>query len=105
MFPFNTLLPSHVVGGISLVVLAIALAALYAFHLGGAWRWMYAVTAVAALYLNVFVGVAQAFQKVGFLHALAPTQSEPAFAVAQLIVLALFVWLGYLAVRRFHPAD
>jgi hypothetical protein len=104
MFPFNTLLPSHVVGGISLVVLAIALAALYAFHLDGAWRWVYAVTAVAALYFNVFVGVAQAFQKVAFLHALAPTQSEPPFAIAQLIVLALFVWLGYLAVRRFHPA-
>ena len=104
MFPFNGLLPSHVVGGISLVVLAIALAALYAFHLNGAWRWVYAVTAVAALYFNVFVAVAQAFQKVGFLHALAPTQSEPPFAVAQLIVLALFAWLGTLAVRRFHPA-
>ncbi len=104
MFPFNSLLPSHIVGGISLVVLAMALAALYAFHLDGAWRWVYAVTAVAALYFNVFVGVAQAFQKVVFLHALAPTQSEPPFAVAQLIVLALFVWLGYLAVRRFHPA-
>ncbi len=104
MFPFNGLLPSHIVGAISLVVLAIALAALYAFRLEGAWRWVYVVTAVIALYFNVFVGVVQAFQKFGFLHALAPTQSEPPFAVAQLIVLGLFILLGYLAVRRFHPA-
>jgi hypothetical protein len=104
MFPFNGLLPSHIVGGISLVVLALALAALYALRLQGAWRWVYVVTAVIALYLNVFVGVVQAFQKLGFLHRLAPTQSEPPFAVAQIVVLALFVWLGYLAARRFQPA-
>jgi hypothetical protein len=104
MFPFNGVLPSHIVGGISLVVLAIALAALYAFRLQGAWRWVYVVTAVIGLYFNVFVGVAQAFQKFMFLHQLAPTQAEPPFAVAQIAVLALFVWLGYLAVRRFHPA-
>ncbi len=103
MFPFNGLLPSHIVGAISLVALAVALIALYAFRLGGAWRWVYVVTAVIALYFNVFVGVVQAFRKFAFLHALAPTQSEPPFAIAQLVVLALFVWLGYLAVRRFHP--
>ena len=103
MFPLNGLLASHVVGGISLVVLAIALAALYMFDLAGAWRWVYVVTAVVALYFNVFVGVVQAFQKFAFLHQLAPTQSEPPFAVAQIVVLALFGWLGYLAVRRFHP--
>jgi hypothetical protein len=103
MFPFNGLLPSHVVGAISLVVLAVALIALYLFRLEGAWRWIYVVTAVIALYFNVFVGVVQAFQKSAILHALAPTQSEPPFAIAQLVVLALFVWLGYLAVRRFHP--
>jgi hypothetical protein len=103
MFPFNGLLPSHVVGAISLVVLAIGLAALYGFRLEGAWRWIYVLTAVIALYFNVFVGVVQAFQKFAVLHALAPTQSEPPFAIAQLIMLALFVWLGYLAVRRFHP--
>jgi hypothetical protein len=104
MFPFNGLLPSHIVGGISLIVLAVALAALYALRLQGAWRRVYVVAAVIALYLNVFVGVVQAFQKFGFLHALAPTQSEPPFAVAQIVVLALFVWLGYLAARRFQPA-
>jgi hypothetical protein len=103
MFPFNSVLPSHIVGGISLVVLAVALIALYAFRLAGAWRWVYVVTAVIALYFNVFVGVVQAFQKFGFLQRLAPTQSEPPFAVAQIVVLALFVWLGYLAVRRFRP--
>jgi hypothetical protein len=103
LFPFSQLLPSHIVGAISLVVLALALVALYAFRLGGAWRWVYVVTAVLALYLNVFVGVVQAFQKLAFLHALAPTQSEPPFAVAQAIVLAAFVLLGFLAVRRFHP--
>jgi hypothetical protein len=103
MFPFHGVLPSHIVGGISLVLLAIALAALHAFRLEGAWRWLYVVTATAALYLNVFVAVAQAFQKIAFLQPLAPTQSEPPFLVAQIIVLALFLWLGYLAVRRFHP--
>jgi hypothetical protein len=104
MFPFNGVMPSHIVGGISLVVLAIALGALHVFGLRGAWRWVYVVTAVIALYFNVFVLVAQGFQKIGALHALAPTQSEPPFAIAQIIVLALFVWVGFLAVRRFHPA-
>ena len=103
MFPFNQLLPSHIVGGISLVVLAVALYALYGQHLGGPWRWIYVVTAVLALYLNSFVGVVQAFQKVAFLHRLAPTQSELPFALAQGAVLILFVVLGYLAVSRFHP--
>jgi hypothetical protein len=104
MFPFNGLLPSHAIGAISLFVLAAALLALYAFRLAGAWRWVYVATAVAALYCNVFVGVAQAFQKVAVLQPLAPTQSEPPFAVAQLAVLAIFLGLGVLGVRRFHPA-
>lgn len=103
MFPFSTLLPSHVVGAISLVVLAIALVALYGQHLFGAWRRVYVITATIALYLNVFVGVVQAFQKVSFLRPLAPTQSEAPFVVAQVVVLVVFAVLGYLAVRRFHP--
>src|SRR5215813_15394557 len=77
LFPFTTLLPSHIVGIISLVVLAIALLALYGFGLRGAWRWIYVVTAVVALYLNSFVAVVQAFQKIAYLHDLAPTQAEP----------------------------
>jgi hypothetical protein len=104
LFPFSQLLPSHVVGIISLVVLAIALFALYGKGLAGAWRAIYIVTATIALYLNVFVGVVQAFQKLAFLQPLAPTQAEAPFVVAQVVVLALFAVLGFLAVRRFHPA-
>ncbi len=103
LFPISELLPSHVLAAISLVVLAVALAALYGFRLSGAWRWIYVVTAVLALYLNAFVGVVQAFQKLPFLQALAPTQSELPFAVAQIAVLIVFALLGYLAVRRFQP--
>jgi hypothetical protein len=69
--------PRRAVGVISLFLLALAVAAYYGFHLAGAWRWIYVVCAVAALYLNVFVGVAQAFMKLPFLEALAPTQKEP----------------------------
>ena len=87
----------------SLVDLAIACAALYAFHLKGVWRPVYVVTAFLALYLNAFVGVVQAFDKIGALKALAPTGSEPPFLVAQLVVLASFVALGFLATKRFHP--
>jgi hypothetical protein len=81
----------------------VAIAALYAFHLGGAWRWIYIVTALAALYLNAFVGVVQAFQKLPFLQPLAPTQSEPPFVVVQLVLIAAFIAIGILAVLRFHP--
>jgi len=103
-FPFEHLLPSHVVGIISLALLAIAIIALYLGHLAGSWRWLYVATAIASLYLNVFVLVAQAFQKIGPLHALAPTQSDPPFAIAQAIVLVVFVVLGVKALRTFHPA-
>ena len=99
-FPFTHLLPSHVVGAISLVLLALAIYALYARRLVGGWRATYVICAVAALYFNVFVLIAQAFLKVPALHALAPTQSELPFAVAQLVVLGLFIVLGTLAVRR-----
>ena len=93
----------HVVGVISLVILAITLLALYGYRLAGAWRWIYVAGALAAFYLNVFVAVVQAFQKLPFLRALAPTGSEPPFAVAQLLVLAGFIALGVVAARRFHP--
>ncbi len=104
LFPFQQLLPSHIVGIISLVALAIALFALYVRRLAGSWRWIYVVTAVFSLYLNCFVGVVQAFLKQPFLKPLAPTQSEPPFVIAQAIVLLIFVVLGFLAVRAFHPA-
>jgi hypothetical protein len=103
MFPLNQLLPSHLVGLISLVALAIALFALYGRSLSGTWRSIYIVTATMALYLNVFVGVVQAFRKLGVLQTLAPTQAEAPFVVAQFSVLVVFAILGYLAVRRYHP--
>ena len=96
--------PPRVVGTISLVLLAIAVGAFYLFHLAGAWRWVYVVTAVMALYLNVFVAVVQSFTKIPALVALAPTQSEPPFIVVQLVALIVFVVIGFVAVRRFHPA-
>jgi hypothetical protein len=102
-FPFDHLLPSHKVGIISLVLLAIAILARYGLHMAGAWRWIYVVTAVMSLYLNVFVLVVQGFEKLPALKALAPTQSEPPFLVAQLLVLALFIVLGIFAVKKFHP--
>jgi hypothetical protein len=95
--------PPRAVGVLSLMLLAVAVAALYVFRLAGAWRWLYICTAVAALYLNSFVGVIQAFQKVPALHGLAPTQSEPPFLVVQLLVLAAFVAGAILAIMRFHP--
>ena len=101
-FPFDHLLPSHKLGIISLVVLAIAIPARYVSHLAGSWRWIYVVGASMALYLNVFVLIAQLFMKVPALKALAPTQSEPPFLVAQLLVLLIFVGLTILAAKRFH---
>jgi len=102
-FPFDHILPSHIVGIVSLVVLAIAILALYALRLAGAWRWIYVVSAVMALYLNVFVGVVQAFQKLPLLASLAPTQSEPPFLIAQSVVLVIFIGFGVVTVRSFHP--
>jgi hypothetical protein len=95
--------PPRIVGILSLIMLAAAVPALYVFGLAGPWRWLYIVTATIALYLNSFVGVVQSFQKISFLNQLAPTQSEPPFAVAQATVLLLYIVLGVLAVRRFHP--
>jgi hypothetical protein len=106
LFPFEKLLPSHMVGILSLVLLAIACIALYGMKLNGAWRWIYVVTAMVALYLNVFVLVIQSFLKIGPLHALAPSvpPSEPPFAIVQGIVLVFFVVTIIAAVRRFRPA-
>lgn len=101
-FPFHHFLPSHAVGILSLVVLAIAIYALYARHLAGAWRKIFVIGAVLALYLNVFVAIVQAFLKAPALHALAPTQTEAPFKLTQLVVLALFIVLGTLATVRFR---
>lgn len=104
MFPFEKLLPSHILGILSLAVLAIAIVARYSFRMAGAWRGTYVITAAVALYFNCFVAVVQAFEKIPALHDLAPTQKEPPFAIAQLLVLAIFVWLTYRATKRFHLA-
>jgi hypothetical protein len=95
--------PPRAVGTLSLILLAGAIAALYVFHARHAWRWIFVGSAMAALYLNVFVAVIQSFQKISFLNALAPTQSEPPFLVAQVVVLVIIVGLAIAAVRRFHP--
>lgn len=100
LFPFHGFLPSHAVGIVSLIVLALAVLARYRFQVAGAWRRTYVISSVVALYLNVFVLVVQLFRRIPALEALAPTQSEPPFQVAQLGVLLLFVCLGYLTARN-----
>jgi hypothetical protein len=105
LFPSEKLLPSHMIGILSLVLLAIACIALYGMRLSGAWRWIYVVTAMISLYLNVFVLIIQSFLKIAPLHALAPSvpPSEPPFAVVQGIVLVFFAIVIIGAVRRFQP--
>jgi hypothetical protein len=103
-FPFVTFLPSHAVGIISLVVLAVVIVARYAKHLAGPWRRIYVVGTVVALYLNVFVLLVQLFRRLPALIVAAPKQEEPPFLLTQLLVLALFAWLGRAAVRGFRPS-
>ena len=105
--PAPKLLPSHITGIISLGFIALALAAHYAFHFGGAWRWIYAASMGIAVYLSFFVLVTQLFLKVPALHALAPNapdNPELPFLIAQVIVLAIFIWLIWKAVKNFRPA-
>lgn len=102
-FPADRVLPSHIVGALSLLVLGVGAYARYRRELAGRWRAIYVVSAVLALYLNVFVGVVQSFLKVRALRALAPTQSEPPFVMAQLAVLAIFAGLSIAAVLNFRP--
>jgi hypothetical protein len=105
LFPFEKLLPSHMVGILSLVLLAIACIALYVMKLSGPWRWIYAVTALLSLYFNIFVLVIQGFLKIPALSALAPGNppSGPVFAVIQGIVLVFFILVIIGAIRRFRP--
>ena len=104
-FPFHGVTPAIIVGILSLLVLTAAIAARYGYHLAGSSRWIYIVGAVVALYFNVFVLVVQSFLKIPALHVLAPNGSEPPFAIAQGIVLVLFIIAGFLAVKRFHPVS
>jgi hypothetical protein len=100
LFPIHGFTPAIAVGVMSLLVLAIALIALYGKHLASAWRWIYVAMAVTALWFNVFVLIVQSFQKLAALKPLAPTQSEPPFLIAQAVALAFFI----LAAVRFRPA-
>ena len=100
-FPFNGVLPSHIVGAISLILVGIAGYALYALRLDGIWRRAYAVTVMLTFYLLLFVLVAQLFSKVPALRAMAPTQSEPPFAISEGLLFVVFVVLTWLAARRF----
>src|ERR1700692_1826259 len=106
LFPFEKLLPSHIIAALSLVLLAIACIALYGMKLSGAWRWIYVVTALLSLYFNVFVLVIQSFLKIPALTALAPGNppSGPVFGVAQGIVLVFFILMIIGAIRRFRPS-
>jgi hypothetical protein len=103
LFPFHQVTPGIVLGAISLVVLAISVIARYARHMEHAWRSTYVITAMLALYLNVFVLVVQTFEKVPALHALAPNGKEPPFAITQVIVMVIFIVLTVAAVKKFHP--
>jgi hypothetical protein len=103
LFPIRGFTPALGVGILACVVLAVALFAFYKEHLVGAWRWRYVIAAVASLYLNVFVLVVQSFAKVSPLNALAPTQTEPPFAITQGVVLAIFVLIALVAIVKFRP--
>jgi hypothetical protein len=101
-FPVHHFMPSHAVGIISLLVLALAIYARSSRHLQGRWRKTYVISSLAALYFNVFVAVVQSFAKIPALKELAPTQSETPFKLAQLVVLVLFVILGIVSAIRFR---
>jgi hypothetical protein len=103
LFPIHGFTPALGVGILACVILAVALFALYREHLVGVWRGIYVITAIVSLYLNVFVLVAQSFMKVSALNALAPTQSEPPFAITQAVVLVIFILIGFIVVVKFRP--
>ncbi len=100
LFPVHGFTPALGVGILACVILVAALFALYKEHLAG---WIYAIAAVASLYLNVFVLVVQSFVKVSALSALAPTQTEPPFAITQAAVLAIFILITIIAIVKFWP--
>jgi hypothetical protein len=102
-FPFHGFTPAIGLGLISLPILALTIFARYPKQLAGAWRWIYVIGASLALYFNVFVGIVQSFEKIPALKVMAPTQSEPPFKLTQLVVLALFVILAFVAAIRFRP--
>lgn len=102
-FAFHGFTPAIAVGIISMLVLAIAIFARYIRELGGAWRWIFVVSAMLALYLNVFVLIVQLFQKVPSLNYWAPTQSDPPFQISQLVALVIFIIMTVIAAKKFRP--
>ena len=103
LFPIKGFTPALGVGIVACVIFVVALFALYKERLAGQWRWIYVITAIVSLYLNVFVLIAQSFMKVAALKALAPTGSEPLFAIAQGATLATFIVIALIAVANFRP--
>ena len=103
LYPFNGMTPGIVLGILSMIALILAIVGLYVRKLAGAWRGIYVVSVIVAFYFNFFVLVAQAFDKVPVLHAVAPSQKSPGFVVTQLAVLLIFILLTARAVKRFHP--
>lgn len=103
-FPYHGITPGIVLGILSVILLLLAIPALYVFHLAGAWRPIYVITSIIALWFNLFVFIVQSFQKVPGLHALAPTGTELPFKLAQGITLIICILLGISAVKKFHPA-
>jgi hypothetical protein len=104
LYPFHGITPGIVIGILSMVLLVTAILARYAYHFAGAWRWIYVVCSIIALWFNVFIFIVQSFEKIPAIHALAPTQTESPFKIAQLVVLLTFIVLGIRAVKKFHPS-
>lgn len=101
LFPFTRLLPSHILGGLSLVIIPVSMFALYGKHLKGSWKKIFVLTAVTALYFNVFVLIAQMFTKIPSFIVLSPTQQSPIFGASQLVLLVMFILIGRSAKRGF----
>ncbi len=101
LFPFHGVTPAIILGIITIPILAITIYARYPKNLRGAWRWIYVIGALLSLYLNVFVGIVQSFQKIPALKVIAPTQTEPPFQITQLIALCVFIVLIIFGIVRF----
>jgi hypothetical protein len=103
LFPFKGVTPGIILGILSMIVLILAIVALYVKGLVGPWRGTYVVSVCLAYYFNFFVLIAQSFEKVPALHSIAPTQASPGFGITQLAVLLIFILLTIRAFKKFHP--
>jgi hypothetical protein len=110
MFPFNGFTPAIGTGVVATLFFVVGLIAIYIKKCIGAWRWIYVVTMMVSLYLNVFVLITQSFQKLKFLNPAAPMVGPPfadptntQFVIAQVATIVFFLVVGFLAVRKFRP--